>query len=133
MDQTAALPGPHGIVRLHRWRALRRLVLGGEVGFAEAYIAGDWSSPDLSAVIELVARNHAAFETVINGSKLARLLGQESAAIEQPRLRGKRGDLPCRRLRISTYAPGYPNPPKSSTTWTACRSPDGRWKLADAK
>ena len=45
----------------------------------------------------------------------------------------KRGDLPCRRLRISTYAPGYPNPPKSSTTWTACRSPDGRWKLADAK
>src|ERR1700704_5035036 len=69
MDQTAALPGPHGIVRLHRWRALRRLVLGGEVGFAEAYIAGDWSSPDLSAVIELVARNHAAFETVINGSK----------------------------------------------------------------
>jgi len=76
MDQTAALPGPHGIVRLHRWRALRRLVLGGEVGFAEAYIAGDWSSPDLSAVIELVARNHAAFETVINGSKLARLLGR---------------------------------------------------------
>ena len=45
----------------------------------------------------------------------------------------KRGDLPCRRLRFSTYAPGYPNPPKASTTWTACRSPDGRWKLADAK
>ena len=76
MDQTAPEPGPHGIVRLKRWRALRRLVFGGEVGFAEAYIAGDWSSPDLSAVIELVARNDSAFATVINGSKLARLFGR---------------------------------------------------------
>lgn len=44
-----------------------------------------------------------------------------------------RGDLPCRRLRFSTYAPGYPNPPKASTTWTACRTTDGRWKLAEAQ
>jgi surface antigen len=44
-----------------------------------------------------------------------------------------REGMPCRRLRFSTYAPGYPNPPKSSTTWTACKNAEGRWKLADAK
>ena len=44
-----------------------------------------------------------------------------------------RNGLPCKRLRFSTYAPGYPNPPKGSTTWTACRTTDGRWKLAEAK
>jgi surface antigen len=44
-----------------------------------------------------------------------------------------RQGMPCRRLRFSTYAPGYPNPPKSSTTWTACKNAEGRWKLADAK
>ena len=44
-----------------------------------------------------------------------------------------RDGLPCRRLRFSTFAPGYPNPPKVSTTWTACKVADGRWKLAEAQ
>ena len=44
-----------------------------------------------------------------------------------------RNGLPCRRVKFATYAPGYPNPPKHSTTWTACKVADGRWKLAEAK
>ena len=43
-----------------------------------------------------------------------------------------RNGLPCRRIRFSTYAPGFPNPPKTSTTWTACKL-DGHWKLAEAR
>ena len=76
MDQTAAQAGPHGILKLHRWRALRRLALGGEVGFARAYLDGDWSSPDLAALIELVARNDAAFASVIDGSKVVRFFNR---------------------------------------------------------
>lgn len=53
----ARLPGPEATLVLHRWRALRRLVTGGDVAFSEAYVAGDWSSPDLPAFIELAARN----------------------------------------------------------------------------
>ena len=45
----------------------------------------------------------------------------------------QRAGMPCKRLRFSTYAPGYPNPPKSSTTWTACKNAEGKWKLAEAK
>ena len=40
-------------------RAVRRLVLGGAVGFAEAYVAGAWDSADLPALLELMARNAA--------------------------------------------------------------------------
>jgi len=76
MDQTAAQAGPHGILKLQRWRALRRLALGGEVGFARAYLDGDWSSPDLAALIELVARNDAAFAGVIDGSKVVRFFNR---------------------------------------------------------
>ena len=43
-----------------------------------------------------------------------------------------RNGLSCRRIRFANYAPGYPNPPKTSTTWTACKTADGRWKLAEA-
>ena len=60
---------------LHRWRTLKRLLTGGDVAGAEAYIDGDWSSPDLPALIELVARNAALVQT-IGGSWFARMLNR---------------------------------------------------------
>ena len=50
-------PGPSAVLRLNRWRALRRFLGGGTVGFGESYMDGDWDSPDLPNVIELAARN----------------------------------------------------------------------------
>ncbi|WP_075180791.1 cyclopropane-fatty-acyl-phospholipid synthase family protein [Pantoea sp. 1.19] len=38
-------------------RAWRRLLTGGSIGAAESYMDGDWSSPDLTQVIVLLARN----------------------------------------------------------------------------
>lgn len=49
--------GPEATLVLHRWRALQRLIVGGDIAFSEAYVAGDWSSPDLPAFIELAALN----------------------------------------------------------------------------
>lgn len=49
--------GPEGTMVLNRWRAIRRVVASGGVGFGEAYVDGDWDSPDLPAVIETAARN----------------------------------------------------------------------------
>ncbi|GGJ01325.1 SAM-dependent methyltransferase [Neoroseomonas lacus] len=72
----AALPGPEASVVLHRWRALRRLVLGGDIAFAEAYGDGDWSSPDLAKVVELAAVNGPDFEGRLTGTPLARLLNR---------------------------------------------------------
>jgi len=66
--------GPDAVLVLHRYRALRRLVFGGDVGFAEAYIKGDWSSPDLTALIELVARNGSEIVDRLSGSWPSRLV-----------------------------------------------------------
>lgn len=49
--------GPEGTIVLRRWRAVRRLVFRGSLGFAEAYLDGDWESPDLPTFVELVTRN----------------------------------------------------------------------------
>jgi cyclopropane-fatty-acyl-phospholipid synthase len=54
-------PGPEGHLRLNRPRALRRFATGGALGFSEAYLDGDWDSPDLPALLELLARNEAHF------------------------------------------------------------------------
>lgn len=76
LSHRAALPGPEAAVVLHRWRALRRLVLGGDIAFAEAYGDGDWSSPDLAKVVELAAVNGPDFEGRLTGTPLARLLNR---------------------------------------------------------
>lgn len=55
-----SLPGPHGQLRIHRWRALRRAGLQGDVGLGEAFMDGDWNSPNLAEVLFYFAANTAA-------------------------------------------------------------------------
>jgi cyclopropane-fatty-acyl-phospholipid synthase len=60
-------PGNSATLVLHRWRAIARLLSQGDLGFAESYIDGDWSSPDLAALLELAARNIAQLDRKISG------------------------------------------------------------------
>jgi cyclopropane-fatty-acyl-phospholipid synthase len=56
--------GPPGAaeacIRVHDDRAFLRLVLRGEMGGGEAFVAGEWSSDDLVAVLRLVLRSTGA-------------------------------------------------------------------------
>ncbi len=65
--------GPRAELVINRWRALRRLLTGGDLGFAEAYLDGDWDSPDLAAFIELAARNADVVEAHAEGTIISRL------------------------------------------------------------
>lgn len=69
-------PGTSATLVLHRWRAVRRLVSQGDLGFAEAYLDGDWSSPDLAAFLELAARNIAQLDQKISGWLPVRMLNR---------------------------------------------------------
>ena len=77
-DARGAAPGPHAAITLQRWRALRRLALQGDIGLAESYRDGDWSTPDLVALLEFGARNDAGWAGAVDGRwpvrALARLL-----------------------------------------------------------
>ena len=72
----SGIPGADGHLKLHRWRALRRLLLGGDLSFAEAYIDGDWSSHDLTAMLELAAQNMEEIDATIRGSWPLRALNR---------------------------------------------------------
>ena len=52
-----AEPGPHGVLRLHNGRVARRYLASGGLGFAEGYIEGDWDTPNLAALLELLCVN----------------------------------------------------------------------------
>jgi cyclopropane-fatty-acyl-phospholipid synthase len=76
VEWTGRLPGPHGLLVLHRWRAVRRMVFGGRLGFAEAYVDGEWSSPDLANLIEYAALNQDSAEAALAGTRLHRFLAR---------------------------------------------------------
>lgn len=65
--------GPDAAVSLLRWRAVWRLLAGGDVGFADAYIDGDWATPDLPCLIDWAVRNEESFARTMRGTVLSRL------------------------------------------------------------
>ena len=52
--QEGAEPGPVAEIAVHDPAVFRRLVRDGDVGFMEAYVDGQWSTPDLQAVFDFV-------------------------------------------------------------------------------
>ena len=45
----------------------------GDIGFAEAYLAGRWTTPDLATLLTLAALNHGALDAAIYGSLWGKL------------------------------------------------------------
>jgi cyclopropane-fatty-acyl-phospholipid synthase len=45
------------------WRFYQRLVFGGSLSAAESFIKGEWDSPDLSRLLQLLARNREAISS----------------------------------------------------------------------
>ncbi len=49
-----AAPGPHATLRLRDNDVFARLIREGELGFCDAYLDGDWDTPDLMAFLDLI-------------------------------------------------------------------------------
>jgi cyclopropane-fatty-acyl-phospholipid synthase len=86
-------PGPPAQITLHNWRALRRLLWRGDLGFAEGYIAGDWSSTDLVRLIALGAANLSKLDTVMDGNLPVRMLRRMVHMLRGNSLRGSRRNI----------------------------------------
>jgi len=65
---------PCAHITLSNWNVCRAVLKSGDIGFAESYIANDWHSDDLCALIDLMVRNRTLIEEVIYGSWWGRLL-----------------------------------------------------------
>jgi cyclopropane-fatty-acyl-phospholipid synthase len=65
--------GPHGIVDIHDMGVFRRLLRSGDIGFAEGFMAGDFTTPDLTELLHLAVANEAAFDAYFEGTWIARL------------------------------------------------------------
>jgi cyclopropane-fatty-acyl-phospholipid synthase len=86
-------PGPDATVVLHNWRPIRRLMIGGHVGWAKAYIDGDWDSPDLAALFELFTLNRKALGEATHGKGLLRTINRLAHGLRANTRAGSRKNI----------------------------------------
>jgi cyclopropane-fatty-acyl-phospholipid synthase len=65
---------PMAAIRLLDWTVCSAALKSGDIGFAESFIEGRWTTPDLTALLKLFIANREAMEAVIYGSWWGRLL-----------------------------------------------------------
>ncbi len=87
------LTGPEATIQIRRWRTLTRILTGGDIGFAEGYVAGDWISPDPVAVIRLAARNTDDLRRAVRGSRLFRSVDRLRHLLNANSRRGSRRNI----------------------------------------
>ena len=66
--------GPRAAIRLRNWNVCSAALRSGDIGFAESYIAGDWTTPDLTALLKLFIANRDDVESIVYGSWWGSLL-----------------------------------------------------------
>ena len=86
-------PGPEATIQIRRWRTLTRILTGGDIGFAEGYLAGDWTSPDPVAVIRVAARNTDELRRAVRGSRLFRSVDRLRHLLNANSRRGSRRNI----------------------------------------
>ncbi|MDM0024788.1 SAM-dependent methyltransferase [Variovorax saccharolyticus] len=93
VEGRGAAEGPEAFIALKRWRPLARLLLQGDLGLAASYRDGDWTTPDLSALLEFGIRNEARWGRVLEGSWFARRLGDLFRVSRANTRRGSRRNI----------------------------------------
>ena len=85
--------GPRASIRLRDWRVCSAALKSGDIGFAESYIAGDWSSPDLTALLTLLVANRDEVEAIIYGSWWGSLLHRAKHLFNRNSRRGSQKNI----------------------------------------
>ena len=86
-------PGPSGRLVINDFRFVRRVFAGGDIGFGEGYMAGEWDTPDLSALLEVFTLNFDRLERLVSGSPFVRTLNLVAHAFNRNSRKGARRNI----------------------------------------
>jgi cyclopropane-fatty-acyl-phospholipid synthase len=93
VDAIGSEPGPDAAIVMKRWRTLRRVLTGGDIGFAEGFIDEDWTTPDLVALIRFGAQNRESLAPAIGGSLPMRIIHRVRHMLNANTRRGSRRNI----------------------------------------
>lgn len=64
---------PHAVMIIKDPTFVRRLIIGGDLGFAEGYMRKEWDTPDLSKLMMFLAANHRSGHKLVPGRPFLRI------------------------------------------------------------
>src|SRR6202165_260395 len=67
-------PGPSAAMTLYNYGFASRLLKGGDIGIAEAYLRGEWDTPDLTQFLYLFCVNHDLIQQMLGDRPLMRFM-----------------------------------------------------------
>jgi len=91
--QRSDTPDHNAHLEIHNFRALRQFMLSGEVGFAESYLRGDWTTDSLRNLFFLVMRNEQAVADALTGSRFARLANAARHWLNRNSIKGSQRNI----------------------------------------
>ena len=80
-------------IRLKNWNVCAAALKSGDIGFAESYIAGDWSTPDLTTLLTLFIANRDEVESLVYGTWWGSLLHRARHLLNRNSRRGSQKNI----------------------------------------
>ena len=85
--------GPNAVVMVHHNAFYRRLITGGMVGVCDAYVDGQWSSPDVEAVFLWGVANRERLTATLKGGPVIRAVRRVMHVMRPNTRRGSRRNI----------------------------------------
>ena len=73
---TGPQPGPRAALIVKDYRFMRRCLSSGAIGFAEGFMAGEWDTPDLPALLEVFSLNFDRIARLVEGNAFMRVVNR---------------------------------------------------------
>ena len=86
-------PGVSAILDVRDYRFARRVLASGDIGFAEGYMAGEWETPQLAALLESVAHNYDQIRRVVDGNPVMQVVNWLSHKRRRNSRKGSRKNI----------------------------------------
>ncbi|WP_284617835.1 SAM-dependent methyltransferase [Aquabacterium humicola] len=85
--------GPVARLVVHDWRVFGRVLAAGDIGFADAFIAGEWQSSEPATLLRLLLANRGVLDAAIHGRGPAKLLHGLRALAQRNTRRGSERNI----------------------------------------
>ncbi|HEX5379486.1 MAG TPA: cyclopropane-fatty-acyl-phospholipid synthase family protein [Phenylobacterium sp.] len=126
----AEAPGPVARIEIRDFRFIRRALLAGDIGFAEGLMAGEWDTPDLTAVLSIFSLNFQNLTRVTEGSRVIGLFNFLGHALRGNTRRGSRKNIHAHYDLGNTFYSRWLDP---SMTYSSARFQHPGQPLAEAQ
>lgn len=86
-------PGHAAVMNIRSFNFAARVLKGGDIGFAEAYMAGEWDSPQLAVLLETLVNNYDHIRRLFDGNRVVNAINWLGHRLNRNSRRGSRRNI----------------------------------------